>query len=270
MKVFAIKDAEQNNRIIGYLFYYEKATEFVIELDESLDEWQAPVLFSGLVKKEIYTIPKDICKLWVEERIVPSGRHNIGMILKSLNTSEYNEGLLLRAGKGKSAQDLNYLEEIKEVDLPEWVVKRRKSNLMESFISADNSVVCFLMDGTVRKAGVKDLAKDVPKLETIQDNRRLLETVKVDVGGYGIVFNDSIAVEKRIFIKRSKKLNVSAGDFYTFAEKNIVNTGEACVMMECSRQNLAYLIKINLLKPIKTGWKENLFFKGSIDKAAGE
>lgn len=82
MKIYAIYDKETSgNSALGYLFYYEKANEYIIELDDSLDEWEAPILFQGLVKKGIYTVPKDISALWVRERVIPSGRQNIGSIL---------------------------------------------------------------------------------------------------------------------------------------------------------------------------------------------
>ena len=52
MKSYAIYD-EQLERVepIGYLFYYEKAQSFIIELSSDLDEWQAPLLFQGLVRR---------------------------------------------------------------------------------------------------------------------------------------------------------------------------------------------------------------------------
>lgn len=50
MKSFEIYD-EVQNRSVGTLLYYEKGDSFVVEMDEGLDEWTAPLLFAGLVKK---------------------------------------------------------------------------------------------------------------------------------------------------------------------------------------------------------------------------
>ncbi|MBR5636952.1 MAG: hypothetical protein IKW81_08505, partial [Pseudobutyrivibrio sp.] len=72
MRVFAIHDDEVDiENSIGYLFYYERNEEFVAELRDDLNEWNAPLLFSGLVRDGIYTVPKEIARLWVEERIIP-------------------------------------------------------------------------------------------------------------------------------------------------------------------------------------------------------
>lgn len=48
MKIYEILD-EENRSSVGVLLYYEKKREFIVELQESLDEWTAPLLFSGLV-----------------------------------------------------------------------------------------------------------------------------------------------------------------------------------------------------------------------------
>ena len=94
MKVFKILDVE-NSLFIGVLLYYEKSGACVIELQESLDEWTAPLLFASYVKKGIFTIPRDISRLWIRERIIPSDRQNIGSILANHKLETYDEMALL-------------------------------------------------------------------------------------------------------------------------------------------------------------------------------
>ncbi|CBK73541.1 hypothetical protein CIY_06270 [Butyrivibrio fibrisolvens 16/4] len=115
MRVFTIRDDEIDKvNGIGYVLYFERDDSYVIELIETLNEWNAPLLFAGLVKKGIYTIPKNIARLWVEERVIPSGRQNIGIILRNAKLMKYNEAKLLALSKGRSSQDSCYLEEIKK------------------------------------------------------------------------------------------------------------------------------------------------------------
>lgn len=126
MKIYAIHDKEAHEDLaLGYLFYYEKANACIIELDDCLDEWEAPVLFQGLVKKGIYTVPEDIAMLWVRERVIPSGRQNIGSILKNAKLNEYDEMALLTLSKGECSQDSCYIEQIKSEELPEKIRKRQ-------------------------------------------------------------------------------------------------------------------------------------------------
>ena len=90
MRIFEIYD-EELARSVGSLLYYEKEHSFIIELEEWLDEWTAPLLFTDFVKKKQYTIPRDISLLWVRERIIPSNRQNINSILTQHRLKEYDE-----------------------------------------------------------------------------------------------------------------------------------------------------------------------------------
>ena len=75
MRIFEIFD-EELHLSIGVLLYYDKAHTFIIELQESLDEWTAPLLLTRFIREKSYTIPRDISFLWVKERIIPSTRQN--------------------------------------------------------------------------------------------------------------------------------------------------------------------------------------------------
>ena len=172
MKVFAIWDKERENKTpIGYLLYYEKESAFIIELSSELDEWDSPLLFSFFVKKGIFTIPKDISALWVRERVIPSGRQNIGSILKNHKMTEYNEMKLLALSKGECSQDSCYIKEITYDEIPEEIRTRSEDNVEE-----------------------------------------------------------------------------------------------ACEMLQCSKQNLTYLIKTGKIEPIRQESRENMFYKGNIEK----
>ena len=57
MRIYDIYD-EENEMSIGTLLYYEKEKTFLIELPEYLDEWTAPLLFTNLVKRDIFSVPR--------------------------------------------------------------------------------------------------------------------------------------------------------------------------------------------------------------------
>jgi hypothetical protein len=265
MRVFAIHDNDlEENNSIGYLFFYERSNTFIIELADFLDEWTAPVLFSNMVKNKEFTVPREHAHLWVNERVIPPGRQNIAMILNNAKLSTYNEGKLLALSNGYCSQDACYLEEIDANALPEWVVKRQQDNILEAFPYADNRVICILGNDTVIEVDLRKCIAKVPKIEAILDNKRILASLKVDAGGYGITFNDSISIQKSILIENGIILPVYSSVFLDFAKHCIVNTAEACTLLNCSRQNLGYLVKNEMLHPIKDKWKENVFLKGDI------
>lgn len=271
MKIYAIYDKEiYRNMALGYLFYYEKANEYIIELNDCLDEWEAPILFQGLVKKKIYTVPKDISLLWIRERVIPSGRQNIGSILKNAKMKEYNEMALLALSKGRCSQDNCYIEEIASEELPEEIRKRSDKNITECFPTEDKQIICLFFDNTVRKVDLSLLAAHNRDVLYILKNDDLLYSVKVGVGGYSISFNDTIEIASSTVREEGTLLPISANDIWGFVRTNVVDTTTACDMLQCSRQNLSYLLKTKKLAPIICGTKENLYTKGSVERVRNE
>ena len=47
MKVFAIKDDNMGDAVLGYLIYYKNAKAFYIELPDDADPWTTPLLLSS-------------------------------------------------------------------------------------------------------------------------------------------------------------------------------------------------------------------------------
>lgn len=271
MKSYAIYD-EDLDRVtaIGYLFYYEKAEKFIIELCRDLDEWSSPLLFQGLVKKGIYTIPHTISLMWVQERIIPSGRQNIGSILKNHKLQSYNEMALLSLSKGKCSQDHCYILEVEVDDIPEEIRDRNGKNVEECFPTKDGQLICMFRDNGVRKVNLEKLKERYKEIVYVLQNRRLLESVKVGVGGYSVVFNDSIEVAVDDLRAIGKLLPLSADDFYGFVQRNVVDATQVCDMMQCSRQNLSYMVKEERIAPIIAGTKANLYTRGAVERVMSE
>lgn len=262
MKIFEIID-EDNNSVIGTLLYYEKEKDFFIELIDGIDEWTAPLLLSFFVKRGIYTIPRDISNLWVKERIIPSGRQNIGSILTTHKLKAYDEMKFLELSEGRCSQDSLYIKKIDS--LPEYVQKRNLQNLSDCVVLEDNTILCFFNDNTVRKI---DLAKleTIDGLDKILQNKKLFESCKVATGGYAATFNNSIDIPSHILYSSGKQIPLEYKDFITFAKRNILDTTNACNELECSRQNISYMLKKKQLTPVKENVKGNLYLKGEVLK----
>ena len=267
MRAFAIYDEDLERKDeIGFLLYYDRTESFIIELRDDLTEWTAPLLYSSLVKKGIYTIPKDFSKLWVDDRVIPSGRQNIGEILKNAKLSAYSEGKLLFLSQARSSQDACYIKEIDKNNLPDWVLERQNSNIDECFPLDDERIIVLLFNDKALEVDLKKCLEAVPKLSTIIGKERVINTIKVDVGGYGVVFNDSVLISKSILIDNGVVLPIYANVFHKFIEHSVINTTEACERLGCTRQNLSYWVKNESLSPLKPGWKENVFLKGEVDR----
>lgn len=262
MRIYEIIDSE-NEMSVGVLEYYEKEQTYIIELQEYLDEWSAPLLFTSFVKKNIYTIPRDISFLWVKERVIPSGRQNIKAILDTHKLAEYDEMKMLEISAGKCSQDSLYIKKLDE--LPEYVLKRRKKNLVDCVICEENMLLCFFEDETVKKISLGQIEK-VNGVDKVMRNLALFESGKVGTGGYCITFNDSIDIPSYVLYNVKSSLPLKKKDFDNFINKNILDTSEICDILECTRQNVSYMLRKGMLSPVKTEVKGNLYLKGDVLK----
>ena len=270
MKTYAIIDKVSAAKPIGFLFCFEKSGNFIIELQKGLDEWEAPLLFQGFIRDGVYTIPQDVSLLWVKERIIPSGRQNIGLILKNANLTEYNELRLLDLSKGKCSQDDCYLKEIAFENIDPEIKGRMKQTVKECFTVNKQTILCLFKDNTVKKISLKKLQTHCPEISKILNNDILFHSVKVGPGGYSIDFGGVVSIPVTILRSAANEEPVLAEDFYFFVKNNIINTTAACEILECSRQNLAYLASAKKLEPIVNGFKENLYTKGEINLASAD
>ena len=96
MRIFAIKDESlPRDIILGYLIYYELSKSFYIELPEDADPWETPLLLSSFVRQGRHSVSSYWSRLWVQQRIIPQDRQNIGQVLKENGLKEYDEFQLL-------------------------------------------------------------------------------------------------------------------------------------------------------------------------------
>ena len=262
MKIYEIIN-EVDDYSIGVLLYYEKERQFIIELNETLDRWKAPILLSSFVKKKIYTIPRDISFLWVKDRVVPSGRQNIDVILRNSKIKAYDEMKLLEVAEGRCAQDDFAIKKLSE--LPEFVKARITRNVIECSTLSEGRILVFFADGTVRKVSLSRF-KDLDGIDSVLNNEKLYRSCKVGTGGYYITFNDSIDIPASELYKSGEEIPLTLDDFKTFIQNNVLDTSESCSLLECSRQNIAYMVKQNQLTPVKEEVKGNIYLKGEVLK----
>ena len=263
MKIFEILD-EEAVKEIGTLLYYEKSYTCVIELRDDLDEWTAPLLFAGLVKKGIYTIPRELSILWVRERVIPSGRQNIGAILSQHKLREYDEMKFLELSQGRCSQDPLCVQA--SSTLPEYVAQRMRRNLTECIPCKDRSLLCFFADDTIRKVNLGSLCgRDTDaEIEKILKNERLFQSAAITAGGYSVTFDDAIDLPAAVLYRSGENIPLQPGDFRSFIQKNVPDTTESCALLGCSRQNLSYLVSQGQVEPVKKDVKGSLFLKGDI------
>ena len=262
MRILEIRD-DYDNREAGILLYYEKSRCFIVELTEGSDEWTAPFFFASYVKKGVFTIPRSDSLAWVRSRIIPPSRQNIDMILRNHHLKEYDEMKFLELSEGRCSQDSLCVKPVAK--LPEYVRSRQEHNVTECCILADRKLLCIFADDTVSKIDMSRLVgiKDVDK---IINNAQLFESCKVGAGGYFITFNNAIDIQAETLYKEGDRVSLTGSELIGFVRNGFADTTRACELIDCSRQNLSYMVRQGYLMPVKEDVKGNLYLKGDVIK----
>ncbi len=260
MRIFEIRD-EDDNREVGVLIYYEKSRCFIAELMDGLDEWSAPFLFASYVKQGVFTIPRDDSIAWVRNRIIPPSRQNIDMILRHHHLKEYDEVRFLELSEGKCSQDSLYVKPVKE--LPEYVIKRQIHNITGCSILTGRNILCGFADDSVKKIELGRL-DGIKGADKIINNEALFASCKMGVGGYYITFNDSIDIPAGVLYKEGSRIALTGSELRAFVRNGLADTTQACGILDCSRQNLSYMVRQGYIEPIKQDVKGNLYLKGDV------
>lgn len=78
------------------------------------------------------------------------------------------------------------------------------------------------------------------------------------------MFNGSIDIPAAALYGTGFELPISVEDLKAVARKNILSTAEACNLLECTRQNVAYMVNQQQLEPLKKEDTGSLYLKGEL------
>ena len=144
-------------------------------------------------------------------------------------------------------------------------MERQKKNLVECVLLDEYTLLCFFADETIRKIDLKKLAseKDMDDLRKVLSHEKVYQSGKAGTGGYFVTFNNSIDIPVGVLYRFGLVIPLKMNDFKLFVQKNLLDTTESCDLLECSRQNLSYMVKRNHLCSIKEA-RGKLYLKGEI------
>lgn len=267
MKIFAIRDESVDSRTdLAYLLYYELEKRFYIELPDDADPWETPLLLSSFLKRGETSINSYWSKMWVQQRIVPTDRQNLGQVLKDNGLKEYDEFDLLMLSMGRCAQDDYYLAPMEETQLPEQI-RRRFEKLIEDIVPLSGfSLLVFFRDGSVKKCNMMEHGKDVSAFQVLFRSEALFCSANLQPGGHGVEWDVDLSVDAATLYRIGKKVPLTVSDFQSFVKYRVVNVAEAAEILGCSRQNIDYLTKKGKLHPVKVSEKNTLYLKSEVLK----
>lgn len=206
------------------------------------------------------------CKIWVQQRIVPPDRQNLGQILKDNDLEEYDEFELLMLADGRCAQDSYYLAEISETVLLNAFGSRYQKRVEDVVPLTDCQLLVFFRDGMIRKCDVEALTGNDRQFAPVIKNREIFCTVEIQTGGYGICWGENLNIPDSVLYETGQAIPLSAMDFRQYIHHRVIDTTEAAKLLNCSRQNIEDLVRREKLHPVKTTRKIKLFLKSEIKR----
>ena len=261
MKIFAIRDeTDATGKTLAWLLYYETPKQFYIELPDDADPWETPLLLSSVLRRGERTVNAYWSRLWVQQRIVPTDRQNLGQILRDNGMESYDEFELLMLAQGRCAQDDYYLVPLTEDELPGSVTARFLKKVEDVVPLTEHRLLVFFRDGLVKKCSVPPLKA----LQPVLNNDLLFRAVAVQTGGYGVCWGEDLTLADSALYEEGETVPLSPADFRSFVENCVVNTAEAAELLDCSRQNIDDLVRRGKLHPIRATPKNKLFLKSEL------
>ena len=267
MKIFAIRDdANDTQKDLAYLLYYEQDKRFFIELPEGADSWELPLILDSFMKKNDTTVNSYWSKIWVQQRIVPTDRQNIAEILRDNQIDEYDEYELLMLANGRCAQDDYYLVPMDESDLPSEIIKRFSTKIEDVLALDEYRLLVFFRDGLIKKCNLKEYFEENNEFRILLKKPEYFEHLEMLSGGYGVAWDVNMSIADSVLYRIGTVVPLTASDFRNFVKQRVINASEAADILGCSRQNIMDLTKRGRLHPVKTSDKNTLYLKSEVLK----
>lgn len=267
MKIFAIRsESTEMQKDLAWLLYYETEKRFYIELPDQADEWETPLILSSFAKKGEKTVNSYWSRVWVQQRIVPPDRQNIGQILKDNGLKEYDEYELLLLSMGRCAQDDYRLFPVKEQELPPQIQGRFAKRIEDVISLGHNTLLVFFRDGMVRTCDLTAWFHEYDRFSVLLKRSDLFDCVCMETGGHGVAWDENLSIPDYILYQYGERVPLRMEDFRAFAAQRIINASEAAQILDCSRQNINDLIKRGKLHPVKATPRSTLLLKSEVLK----
>ena len=249
MRAYAIRDASiDKSRDLAWLLYYEREDTFHIEISDNVDEWEAPLILSSFVKRGVRALDPYWSRVWVEQRIVPRDRQNLGMILKENGLKEYDVHRLLVLADGRCAQDECFIVPLRAASFPQEL-RRRLGETLSCIVPGPDRTLLFFRDGLVESIS-DTVLQELPLWENgeffaVDSDRGRLEKrlrlyrerltgLTMQAGGHGITIADDGHIPANVLRSCATPLPVTAADFKAYLQQELIDTAEAARTMGCA------------------------------------
>ena len=178
MRVFAIYNPLVRKRCAcGWVKYEPGQDSYVIELAEWAGFEELPLALALAAQRGERVVAGTRARSWVEERVPPASRQNLGQVLSANSLEEHYLPSLLAATKGRSSKDDFLLEEVpaedyrsckldEELDSPaELGVMLSRARRAAGLTQAQLAEACGVQQAVISRI---ESGKANPTLETVE------------------------------------------------------------------------------------------------------
>ena len=195
MRVYALRDEEGGaSEDLAYLECYERPRAFYLELPPDADPWVLPFILHEFAQRGTLTIDAAWSLRWVQSRLVPPERQNLGEVLRENGLSSYDELSLLELTEGRCSQDACYLVPLTGGDLPAWYTERVSRRLRDVFALSDDRLLALFRSGEVVWLSARNLLGDRRAFARILRDEGTFRRAALQAGGHGVQWCDQLSL----------------------------------------------------------------------------
>ena len=129
-----------------------------------------------------------------------------------------------------------------------------------------NQLLIFFRDRSVKKYDLAQFVDGDMRFGPILKSRDIFNRVQVETGGYGIRWGENVCIDNSVLYAAGELLPLSLDDFKAFTDRCVVDTEAAAKELDCSMQNIDYLVHNEKLQTVKNRDRYKLFLRSEIQK----
>ena len=265
MKLFALKDStDPEGLTLAVLSCYETDPTYFIDMPEHTDPWTVPFILSSFARRGEWEIGADWSRAWVESRLVPQSRQNLGEVLRENGLGHYDTLKLLEMTEGRNSQDDCYLTPLHPDDAPTWFAERESTRVVEVVALEGMRLLVALRTGEVRLIDKAALATRQDSLARVLSDESAFAKAEPTPGGRGVRWGSTITISSNTLAKLGQPIPLTWDDLAHLAPALLIDARETAQVLDCTRQNVNALVKRGALHPVKTGDKATLFLRADV------
>lgn len=265
MKLFAIRDATNEEAgVLALLECYEHQRAFYLELPPHTDPWELPFVLHEYARRGELTIDAHWSLRWVQARVVPPQRQNIGEVLRTNGLDEYDELRFLELTDGRCSQDDCYLVPMGRGPFPDWYQERLATRILDVYPLAGFRLLVAFRDGSVALCAMTEALAGMRSFARVLAEEEVFARATAQPGGHGVQWGEVLQVSANVLKKAGRRSELEAADVAALARQALLDTSEVAQLLGCSRQNVSDLVRRGRLVPLKTSARGPLFLRSDV------